>query len=93
MISEPVWAAIGLTAAALTATSFLPQLVTQWRHPERARVSYGTLAVFLMGSTLWTAYGVHRQDPIIVVANCFIFTTLVALTVLQGVRDLRRKRG
>jgi MtN3 and saliva related transmembrane protein len=90
MPSETLWTVMGTAAAALTATSFIPQLVIQWRHPDRARVAYGTLAAFLLGSALWTGYGLHLKDPIIVGANCFILLNLTALTVLQVVRDLRR---
>ncbi len=89
MSPESVWAAIGVAAACLTATSFIPQLLTQWRHPERARVAYGTVAAFLLGSALWTAYGIHLRDPIIIGANCFVFTNLAVLAVLQVLRDLK----
>jgi len=93
MPATTIWAAIGLTAAALTATSFIPQLLIEWRHPNRARVAYGTLAAFLLGSGLWIGYGVHLKDPIIVGANCFIFVNLALLALLQISRDLKAPRN
>jgi len=89
---ENLWPVIGVIAASLTATSFIPQIITQWRHPDRARVAYGTLAAFMLGSALWACYGIHLWDWIIIGANLFIFTNLGFLVVLQLLRDGARRR-
>jgi MtN3 and saliva related transmembrane protein len=77
------WSFIGICAAVLTATSFVPQLIIRLKNPKAARVSYLTLSCFLVGVSLWTAYGVHLKDRIIIGANCFIFLNLAAITVVQ----------
>lgn len=88
---DSIWSWIGLAAAALTSTSFLPQIVTQLRHPDRARVSYGTLGAFILGAFLWAAYGVHLGDRIIIGANGFILSNLLFLLGLQIYRDLKSR--
>jgi MtN3 and saliva related transmembrane protein len=81
---QQFWSAVGLAAAALTATSFIPQIISQLRRPDCSRVSYGTLSAFILGATLWTAYGVHLRDAIIIGANLFILSTLIILVCLQA---------
>jgi MtN3 and saliva related transmembrane protein len=83
MLEKNLWTIIGLAAALLTSTSFIPQLLLRLRKPAEARLSYGTLAAFLAGSLLWAAYGVHLRDMIIIGANVFIFSNLVLLAGLQ----------
>jgi MtN3 and saliva related transmembrane protein len=88
-----LWALIGTAAAALTATSFIPQIITELRHPNRARVAYGTLGAFIAGSALWAAYGFHLRDWIIIGANLFILSNLILLTLLQLSRDIRNTKA
>ncbi len=87
------WTAVGVAAAALTATSFVPQLVLRLRRPDAARISFGTLATFLTGVVLWTAYGIHLQDWIIIGANLFIFLNLGAIAVIQLVQERKHQVG
>ncbi|MBN1595550.1 hypothetical protein JW933_06455 [candidate division FCPU426 bacterium] len=82
-----IWKAIGLAAAGLTATSFLPQLIARLRDPRAVRISNGTLACFMTGVFLWTLYGVHLQDAIIIGANIFIFANLTAIAAVQFWQD------
>jgi MtN3 and saliva related transmembrane protein len=84
------WTGVGLVAALLTDTSFVPQLVLRLRRPDAARISFGTLATFLTGVILWTAYGIHLQDWIIIGANVFIFLNLGAIAVVQMVQERKK---
>lgn len=81
------WTLIGLTAAFLTSTSFIPQIFLRLRNPRHARMSYGTLLAFLGGAALWTSYGLHLRDWIIVAANLFIFSNLLFLAILQYLQE------
>ncbi len=87
MLMETWWPIIGLSAAALTSTAFIPQLVLRLRKPGQARVAYGTLGAFMLGASLWTAYGAHLGDWIIIGANIFIFTNLSAIAVVQFIQE------
>lgn len=86
-MSLHAWTAVGLAAAALTSTSFIPQIFAQLRNPEHTRVSYGTLGAFLLGSALWIGYGLHLRDWIIIGANLFVASNLAFLFVLQAGKD------
>ncbi len=85
-----LWSFIGLGAALLTSTSFVPQLFLQLKNPAHARVSYLTLFQFSLGALLWTGYGIHLHDWIIIAANLFILANLLAIAAVQWVRDLKQ---
>lgn len=82
-MQDMIWPAIGIAAALLTATSFIPQLVICWRHPGQARVAFITIFQFMLGAMLWAAYGIHLQDWIIIGANIFIISNLLAIAAVQ----------
>ncbi len=88
-----LWPVIGVLAAVLTSTSFIPQLVVRLRNPRAARLSYGTLAVFMLGGSFWTVYGIHLHDPIIICANVFIFINLAAIGAVQWQQEKTEKAG
>ena len=83
------YTAVGLAAALLTSTSFVPQLVARLRNPRSARLAWGTLAAFSAGVSLWIVYGVYRRDWIIIGANVFI---LINLLLLAGVQAWQERR-
>ncbi|MEW6516130.1 MAG: PQ-loop domain-containing transporter [candidate division FCPU426 bacterium] len=84
------WAAVGVAAAALTSTSFVPQLLLRLRRPDAARMSFGTLGTFLAGVTLWGVYGIYLRDWIIIGANLFIFLNLAAIAIVQIVQEKKK---
>ena len=76
-MSIPAWTIIGVVAAAFTSFGFVPQVRKMWRRRSARDVSHVTFIQMMMGYSLWLAYGIVRQDVIIVAANC------VALAVLM----------
>ena len=73
------WPLIGLAAATLTMFSFVPQIIKVLKTKSIKDVSVITLLQMYLGCSLWTAYGLHIKDYIIIMANVI---TLVTLTVL-----------
>jgi MtN3 and saliva related transmembrane protein len=73
------WESVGISAAVLTMSAFLPQLVKVARSKSAKDVSILTLAQMGLGVALWVAYGAHLRDPIIIAANLI---TLVSIAVL-----------
>jgi MtN3 and saliva related transmembrane protein len=65
---------LGLTAATITTSAFLPQMIKTWQSKSAKDVSYTMLITFIIGIFLWLVYGVLRQDVAIILAN---FLTLV----------------
>ena len=63
-------------AALLTMFGFVPQVIKMFRTKSVEDVSLPMLFQFGIGVLLWTLYGVHLHNPIIVVANIVTFLTL-----------------
>ncbi|MFN8641952.1 MAG: SemiSWEET transporter [Candidatus Binatia bacterium] len=72
--------ALGLTAATLTTTSFVPQLTKVWRSKSAADLSYGMFGAFSLGILLWLLYGLLRADLPVIVANGV--TLILSATIL-----------
>ncbi len=87
MPPDTLWTLVGVAAAALTSTSFIPQLLLRLRRPGQARLAFSTLFIFVLGASLWTAYGFHRRDAIIIGANLLVIVTLAAIAVVQWLQE------
>lgn len=73
------WKIIGITAAALTTFSFVPQILKLIKVKSVKDVSVITLFQFSTGVSFWAAYGIHLKDPIIIAANFITLATLIVL--------------
>lgn len=71
---------IGLLAAILTTSSFVPQLRKIRRDKTVEGLSLGMYLVMLAGVILWLIYGIMIQSLSIIVAN--IVTALLLLLIL-----------
>ncbi len=71
---------IGSAAAALTTTSFIPQVWKVWRSRHTADISLVMYAMFTVGVALWLTYGILMQSWPIFAAN--FVTLLLAGAVL-----------
>ena len=60
---------LGLTAATLTTSAFLPQMFKTWQTKSAKDVSFVMLITFITGIFLWLIYGFFRQDLAIILAN------------------------
>jgi MtN3 and saliva related transmembrane protein len=76
------WYIIGIAAAVLTTFGFVPQIMKMHRIKSVKDVSLFTLFQFSAGVVLWTLYGIHLEDYIIIVANAVSFITLVVAIAL-----------
>ena len=76
------WDALGAVAAALTSFGFVPQIVKMWRTKSVKDVSPIMICLFLAGVVLWTVYGVHLGNRVIIIANLVSLSTLVVSLAL-----------
>jgi MtN3 and saliva related transmembrane protein len=76
------WYIVGIAAALLTTFGFVPQIIKMHRTKSVKDVSLITLFQFSAGVILWTLYGIHLGDYIIIAANVISFITLVAAIVV-----------
>lgn len=60
---------IGLAAAVLTTSSFLPQIVKAYRTKSMQDVSRYLMSMFATGTVFWMVYGIFKGDWVIIGAN------------------------
>jgi MtN3 and saliva related transmembrane protein len=85
---EPWIEAIGLLAGLLGIVAWVPQIREVWVHQRHEGISLSTFSVVTVALVLWLIYGVLISSMAMIVAN--VFTLVVILAVLIGVRRLRR---
>jgi MtN3 and saliva related transmembrane protein len=85
---EPWIEAIGLLAGLLGIVAWVPQIREVWVHQRHEGISLSTFSVVTLALVLWLVYGVLIGSVAMIVAN--VFTLVVILAVLIGVRRLRR---
>jgi len=77
-----MWYIIGGLAAGLTTFAFVPQIIKIVKTRSVKDVSLITILQFGVGVSLWLAYGVHLEDPIIIAANSVSLLSVVILVFL-----------
>jgi MtN3 and saliva related transmembrane protein len=60
---------IGVAAAVLTTSSFLPQIIKAYRTKSMDDVSRYLMSFFATGTVLWMVYGMFKADWVIIGAN------------------------
>ncbi len=71
---------IGIIAATLTTSSFVPQLIKAYRSKRLDDISPYLMLLFSTGALLWLLYGMYRSDHVIIIAN--ILALILNLTLL-----------
>ena len=87
-----VWIeAIGLLAGGVGIVAWIPQIRDVWVHERHEGISLTTFTVVTIALSLWLLYGVLIKSVAMIVAN--VFTLVVILAVLVGVRRLRKREA
>ncbi|MEM9075888.1 MAG: SemiSWEET transporter [Bacteroidota bacterium] len=76
---------IGLVAATLTTSSFVPQVYKAFKNRSTKDVSLTMYTVMLVGTILWLIYGINIQSLAVILANS-ITALLVFLMLLLKFR-------
>jgi len=74
---------VGLIAALLTSTGFVPQIFKALRTRHVKDLSVVMLGFTATGTALWAAYGFFLRDPIIIAANTFTCSTVISLIAMK----------
>lgn len=64
---------LGLVAATLTTSAFLPQVIKTWQSKSANDFSFGMLISFSLGVFLWLLYGIAKNELPIILANLITF--------------------
>jgi len=81
-MNDIAWYALGAVAAALTSFGFVPQILKMWRTKSVRDVSPIMIVQFIAGVLLWTVYGVHLRDPVVMAANLVSLAILITALLL-----------
>lgn len=60
---------LGLVAAALTLSGFVPQILKSYTTKKMEDISYFFMILFMIGFSLWLVYGLYKNDWVIIAAN------------------------
>jgi MtN3 and saliva related transmembrane protein len=60
---------LGYVAGLITAFTFLPQVVKTWKTKSAKDVSLAMFVIALTNQILWLAFGILREDPVIIITN------------------------
>ncbi|PRX56548.1 SemiSWEET family sugar transporter [Flagellimonas meridianipacifica] len=72
---------VGLVAATLTTSAFVPQVYKAFKNKSTKDVSLTMYTVFLAGTILWLIYGINIQSLSVILANGI--TSLLAILMLM----------
>ncbi|MGH8281877.1 MAG: SemiSWEET transporter [Gammaproteobacteria bacterium] len=78
---------IGLTAAALTTLSLVPQVWRSFKTRDTRGISLGMYWAYTVGIALWLAYGLLIHDLVVTLANAvtlFLAAIILMLKLRYG---------
>lgn len=70
---------VGVSAAVITTSSWLPQVLLTWRTRRARDFSWTYLALFLTGTSLWLFYGLLRKDNAVIGANGVTWLLVISI--------------
>jgi len=79
---------VGTVAGFCTTFAFVPQLIKIWKQGGRD-LSYGMLALYLIGAILWFIYGVLLRAQAVVVTN---FATAIVIALATAMKAWTARR-
>ncbi|MBT8188410.1 MAG: SemiSWEET transporter [Croceitalea sp.] len=74
---------IGLIAATLTTSAFVPQVYKAFKNKSTADISMTMYAVLLAGLILWTVYGIYHKSLAIILANTITGALAIVMIILK----------
>jgi MtN3 and saliva related transmembrane protein len=75
-----IYEIIGLVAAVLTTTSFIPQVVKTWKTKSAGNLSLTMYIAMFTGIVLWLIYGIHLGSLAMILANAV--TAILTLIII-----------
>jgi len=79
---------LGLVAAVLTTSAFLPQVYKTWKTKSAKNLSFTMYLVFFAGVMLWLVYGFFIDSLSVILANAVTgFLTLILIYFKISYKD------
>ena len=74
---------LGYSACAVTAMTFLPQVIKTWKEKSARNVSLLMFIIAAVNEVMWIAYGVLRDDMVIIVTNVIMIAMASVMISLK----------
>lgn len=74
---------LGYSACAVTALTFLPQVLKTWKEKSAANVSLLMFIIAWINEVMWIVYGVMKHDNVIIVTNVIMITLCSVMISLK----------
>lgn len=71
---------LGFSAAVLTTTAFIPQVLKIWKTKSTKDISLSMFSILCLGVLLWLLYGIIIHSLPVIIANATVF--ILAATIL-----------
>ena len=75
-----IYEIIGLVAAVLTTSSFIPQVIKTWKTKSAGNLSLTMYIAMFTGIVLWLIYGIHLGSLSMILANAI--TAILTLIII-----------
>jgi MtN3 and saliva related transmembrane protein len=79
---------VGTVAGLCTTFAFVPQVIKIWKQGGRD-LSYGMLALYLIGAVLWFIYGVLVHAQAVIITN---FATAIVIALATAMKAWTARR-
>lgn len=84
-----LWTLLGVLAGALTSSGYIPQIIKGFRTKQMDDVSVLMPGILGAGMLMWLAYGLHKEDIPIILANIAGSTFAFSIVVQKWVYGRR----
>ena len=74
---------LGYSACAVTALTFLPQVIKTWKEKSAKNVSLMMFVIAAINEVMWIAYGVMRNDMVIIITNVIMIVMAMIMISLK----------
>jgi MtN3 and saliva related transmembrane protein len=74
---------LGYSACAVTAMTFLPQVIKTWKEKSARNVSLLMFIIAAINEVMWIAYGFLRDDMVIIVTNVIMIAMASVMISLK----------
>ena len=74
---------LGYVAGLITAFTFLPQVIKTWKTKSAKDVSLAMFLIALTNQILWLAFGLLRNDPVIIITNAVMLVMTSVMISLK----------
>ena len=74
---------LGYVACLITAFTFLPQVLKTWKTKSAKDVSLAMFLIALTNQIMWLAFGILRDDPVIIITNALMLLMTSLMIILK----------